>query len=124
VWDKGDAGTVGDLVSGYGYNYELIVYAMKGSRPLARPRPRALFRYDWSASNDPVHPARKPLGLFIPIIQRSSLPREMILDPFCGTAPVAEAAMMTGRKFIGVEMVESYLETAAQRLSQGVLFTL
>lgn len=46
VWDKGDAGTFGDLEAGYSLNYESIFYYNKGRRILNGLRPRTIIRCD------------------------------------------------------------------------------
>lgn len=46
VWDKGDAGTFGDLEAGYSLNYESVFYYNKGRRKLNGSRPRTILRYD------------------------------------------------------------------------------
>lgn len=48
VWDKGDAGTFGDLEAGYSLNYESIFYYNKGRRILNGSRPRTILRYDYN----------------------------------------------------------------------------
>lgn len=121
VWDKGLTGTVGDLTSGYGWNWEAIVYATKGSRPLNRPRPRCIYRYDWNSRRDPVHPMVKPVGLLQWIIHHSSDSGEMVLDPFCGSGTTLRAAKNLGRQAIGIEYEERYCEEVAKRLMQAVM---
>jgi site-specific DNA-methyltransferase (adenine-specific) len=116
VWDKGNAGSKGDLEAGYATNWEALIYANKGRRPLAGPRPRAIFRYDWQGSRDPVHPTIKPVEIFRGIITRSSAIGELLLDPFCGTGPALIAAAELGRGAIGVELEERYCEVAAKRI--------
>lgn len=121
VWDKGDAGTVGDLEAGYGVNWEAIIYAAKGRRPFNGPRPRALFRHDWTGTRDPVHPTVKPVSVLQRFIDRSSNPGELVLDPFMGSGTTLRAAKDLGRRAIGIEIEERYCEIAVQRLSQQVL---
>lgn len=121
VWDKGDAGSVGDLEAGYGVNWEGIIYANKGRRALNGPRPRALFRYDWSGTRDPVHPTVKPVGILQVLIAKSSNPGELILDPFMGSGTTLRAAKDLGRRAIGIELEERYCEIAVKRLQQAVL---
>jgi len=118
VWDKGNAGSRGDLSAGYANNWEAIVYANKGRRPLFGPRPRAIFRYDWQGSRDPIHPTVKPVGLFRAILAKSSAPAELVLDPFCGSGPVLQAAAEMGRRAIGVEIDERHCETTATRVEK------
>ena len=120
VWDKGNAGSKGDLEAGYATNWEALIYANKGRRPLAGPRPRAIFRYDWQGSRDPVHPTIKPVEIFRGIIARSSAIGELLLDPFCGTGPVLIAAAELGRRAVGIELEERYCEIAAKRIEAAL----
>jgi len=121
VWDKGDAGTVGDLEAGYGVNWEGIVYASKGRRPLNGKRPRTIYRYEWSSTRDPVHPTVKPIGLLSWLVSKSSNDGELILDPFMGSGTTLRAAKDLGRRAIGIEIEERYCEIAVRRLQQAVL---
>ena len=65
------------------------------------------------------HPTPKPLGLMTEILECA--PPGMIADPFAGVGSTLLAARNVGRHAIGVELVEKYAETAAERLSQEVL---
>lgn len=119
VWDKGNMGTKGDLLAAYARNWEAIVYANspgRSRRPLAGPRPRAIYRYDWNARKDPVHPTVKPVGLMSWLVQKSSRRGELVLDPFCGSGPVLRAARDLGRRAIGIELEERYCEAAVRRM--------
>jgi site-specific DNA-methyltransferase (adenine-specific) len=118
VWDKGNAGSKGDCQAGYANNWEAIIYANKGRRPLNGPRPRAIIRHDWQGSRDPVHPTVKPVDIFRPLVSRSSLPGELILDPFCGSGPSLIAAAEMDRRAIGIEIEERYCEVAARRVDK------
>ena len=121
IWDKGDAGSVGDLEAGYGVNWEALIYASKGRRTFNGPRPRALFRHDWSGTRDPVHPTVKPVGILQRFVERSSCAGETILDPFMGSGTTLRAAKDLGRRAIGIELEERYCEIAVKRLQQSVL---
>jgi site-specific DNA-methyltransferase (adenine-specific) len=116
VWDKGNAGSRGDCQAGYSCNWEAIIYASKGRRPIFGPRPRSIFRFDWQAWHDPVHPTVKPAGLMRWLISKCTAPGELILDPFMGSGVVLRAAAELGRRAIGVELEERYCEVAASRL--------
>ncbi len=121
VWDKGDAGSVGDLEAGYGVTWEGIIYANKGRRNLIGPRPRTVYRYDWSGTRDPVHPTVKPVGVLTWLMAKSSNAREIVLDPFMGSGTTLRAAKDLGRRAIGIEIEERYCEIAVRRLQQSVL---
>jgi site-specific DNA-methyltransferase (adenine-specific) len=118
VWDKGNAGSMGDCRAGYSANWEAIVYANKGRRALAGPRPRCIYRYDWQARRDPVHPTVKPIGVMRWLLAKSSRPGEVVLDPFMGSGGVLAAAAALGRQAIGIEMEERYCRAAVDRLTR------
>lgn len=116
VWDKGNAGSRGDCTAGYSLNWEAIIYASKGRRPLQGPRPRAVYRFDWQAWRDPVHPTVKPVAMMAWLLTKSSVQGELVLDPFMGSGVVLRAAAELGRRAIGIELEERYCEVAAKRI--------
>lgn len=69
-----------------------------------------------------VHPTQKPIGILTPLIEYSVHPNNIVLDPFAGSASTLIAARMTGRRAIGIEGREDYLEKAVERLAQQSLF--
>lgn len=62
------------------------------------------------------HPAQFPVELVSRVVLASSNADEIILDPFMGSGSTAEVALRTGRKAIGFEIKENYLELSAKRL--------
>jgi site-specific DNA-methyltransferase (adenine-specific) len=73
-------------------------------------------------ASERTHPVEKPTALLAQIIEPTTKPGGMILDPFMGTASTALAAQATGRRFVGIEGEERYCEQAVKRLAQGSLF--
>ena len=117
VWDKQSIGM------GYHYRarYEFVLFFEKGKRRLnnlgvadviAVPRVRG------------GYPAEKPPEVAEVLIAQSSLPGELVVDPFMGSGSTLRAAKDRGRRAIGIDIEEKHCETAAKRLSQEVLFPL
>ena len=67
------------------------------------------------------HPTQKPMSTAALLIERSSLPGDLVLDPFMGSGTTLRAAKDLGRRAIGIEIEEKYCEIAVGRLAQGVL---
>jgi site-specific DNA-methyltransferase (adenine-specific) len=67
------------------------------------------------------HPTPKPVWLMQSLIQASSNPGDLVLDPFAGGGATLYAAKQLNRRAVGVEMNERYCEIIARRLSQEVL---
>ncbi|MCC6727224.1 MAG: site-specific DNA-methyltransferase [Saprospiraceae bacterium] len=63
------------------------------------------------------HPAPFPLELPHRLMQLYSFETDVVLDPFMGSGTTAVAALRSGRKFIGYEIVEEYAELAKKRIA-------
>jgi site-specific DNA-methyltransferase (adenine-specific) len=77
----------------------------------------------WFGPTEPRddHPTAKPEWLFKRLIVASSLPGDVVLDPFMGSGTTLRAAKDLGRHAVGIEISERYCETAVNRLAQEVL---
>lgn len=64
------------------------------------------------------HPTQKPLYLLERIIQASTCEGDLILDPFCGSSTTGVAAKRLGRKYIGIDNVQEYIDLSIRRLEQ------
>lgn len=64
------------------------------------------------------HPTQKPIYLLRRIIEASTNPGDLILDPFCGTSTTGVAAKFLGRQYIGIDIEEKYIQISAKRLQQ------
>jgi site-specific DNA-methyltransferase (adenine-specific) len=68
-----------------------------------------------------IHPTQKPVGILTPLIEYACPPGGLVIDPFAGSGSTLEAARLTGRRAIGIEAHEPYIERAARRLEQAPL---
>ncbi len=69
-----------------------------------------------------LHPTQKPMRLFKYLIETSAKRDGVIWDGFLGSGTTAVAAKEMGCKYIGIDICEKYLEIAANRLRQKVMF--
>ena len=61
------------------------------------------------------HPTQKPLRLLYRIILACTHEGDTILDPFAGSCTTGIAANLLGRKFIGIDQSEEYLQLGIRR---------
>ena len=66
------------------------------------------------------HPTEKPLALFKKLVEVSSNPGDIVFDPFMGSGTAGEAAIMTGRRFIGRELDPEYFKISKERVRQNM----
>ena len=70
------------------------------------------------------HPAPFPVELPERLIRLYSFKEDIVLDPFMGSGTTAVAAKQTGRKWVGYDISQEYVDLASGRLSQEPLFLL
>jgi site-specific DNA-methyltransferase (adenine-specific) len=64
-----------------------------------------------------MHPTQKPLRLMQVMIDMTTSPGHLVLDPFCGSGTTLVAAAALGRHYLGIEANETFCETARRRLA-------
>ena len=67
--------------------------------------------------DDKLHPTQKPEALLYRILNATSRPFDVVLDPFFGTGTTGAVARRLGRHFIGIERDETYAAGALKRLA-------
>jgi len=67
------------------------------------------------------HPCPRKIAHVRWLVRWWSEPDDLICDPFCGSGTTLRAAKDLGRRAIGIEIEEKYVEIAAKRLEQQVL---
>lgn len=75
-------------------------------------------------NGEKVHPTQKPEALLYRVILSSSNPGDIVLDPFFGTGTTGTVAKKLGRRYIGIEREQRYIEAAQARIEsiQPTLF--
>jgi site-specific DNA-methyltransferase (adenine-specific) len=71
---------------------------------------------DMPYSGNKLHPTQKPVQALAQLIRSFTLPGEVVLDAFCGSGSTCAAALLSDRKYIGMELDGAYYELASQRM--------
>jgi DNA modification methylase len=98
------------------YHHEQAYLLAKGRPPL--PKQPLADVIDMPYSGNKLHPTQKPVAALAPLILSFSLPGETVLDPFAGSGSACASALLTGRKYIGIELDAEYHQIANQRLTR------
>ncbi|QYZ78174.1 site-specific DNA-methyltransferase [Methanofollis formosanus] len=85
-------------------------------------RPGKQMRSVWSVpapkpseKREGKHPTQKPLALLERVVLASSEEGDLVLDPFAGSSTTGLAAVMHGRRFLGIEREKEYLDLSVRR---------
>ncbi len=70
----------------------------------------------WSMAENTEHPTQKPEKLLAKIVLASSRAGDVVLDPFLGSGTTSAVAKKLGRRYIGIEIDETYCCLAEKRL--------
>jgi DNA modification methylase len=62
------------------------------------------------------YPTQKPVALLERILNASSNPGGLVLDPFCGCGTTIDAAEKSGREWIGIDITQIAMTTIKKRL--------
>lgn len=63
------------------------------------------------------HPTVKPLALMRWLVRLLCPPGGVVLDPTAGSGTTGAAAVLEGRRFVGIELEPAYIEIAAARIA-------
>jgi modification methylase len=64
-----------------------------------------------------AHPTQKPEALLHRVLVASTLPGDLVLDPFFGTGTTGAVAKRLGRRFVGIEREAAYVAAARARIA-------
>lgn len=113
VWSKGGGG-MGDLQGNYGNDTEMVMFMTLGKHKLRGSRDSQLIKIP--KCKPEFHETQKPTELLEYLIEKSSSPGGVVLDPYAGSGSTLVASKRTGRDYIGIELEEEYVKTAQARL--------
>lgn len=71
----------------------------------------------WEKANG-KHPTQKPLSLLVRLIMMASNQDSLICDPFSGSSTTGIASNLLGRKFIGIEKENNFIEMSIKRKNE------
>lgn len=82
---------------------------------------RNVFIYPTNGSTrEGTHPTEKPLPLMQELVMLFADPGDLIADPFMGSGTTGVAAVMGGRRFVGIEVSERYFDVACRRIQSAL----
>ena len=78
--------------------------------------PNSIIQFDMESKN--VHPTQKPVSLLEYLIKTYTNENDIVLDNCMGSGSTGVACVNTNRKFIGIELDDTYFEIAKNRIEQ------
>lgn len=125
IWDKGMVG-MGDLSLPWGPQHEVLAFGVYISSRVARTANRGALSARLraggvlrvlrpNACGVTRHPTEKPVELMRRLIESSSSIDDVVLDMFAGSGSTLVAAILAGRKAIGIEVAAEHYATALAR---------
>lgn len=85
-----------------------------------KPRSVKYFSSDSDGKSRGLHPTQKPVALMEYLIKTYTNEFETVLDFTMGSGSTGVAALNTNRKFIGIELDETYFNIAKERIDVAV----
>jgi len=112
VWDKISLGM------GYHYRarYECVLFFEKGKRKLNDLGISDIISVPRIKGG---YPAEKPPEVSEVLVNQSTVPGQLVIDPFCGSGSVGVAATRNGRDFAGNDLCAEAIEISRRRLLEG-----
>lgn len=95
--------------------YETILYAIKGKKPVTHIYPDVITS---TADENMSHGAQKPVNLYQNLLSRSVRAGDRVIDTFAGTGPIFPAAQSFLCEATGLEMNPEYYALSMKRLQE------
>jgi modification methylase len=72
------------------------------------------------AGGHKAHPTQKPEALLYRVLLACTRPGDVVLDPFFGTGTTGAVAKRLGRRWIGIEREQRYVDVAEERIAAAL----
>lgn len=95
--------------------YEIVLYAIKGKKPVTHIYPDVITS---GADENMSHGAQKPVAVYQNLLQRSVRAGDLVLDCFAGSGTIFPAADSFHCKAVGLEKNPEYFSMCIKRLEQ------
>jgi DNA modification methylase len=110
---KTDSGRVPLPDRGPRRQWEMILYAIKGNKPVTHIYPDVI---PCQADPNMTHGAQKPVALYVNLLKRSVRPGDQVLDTFAGSGTIFPAAHSLQCIATGIEQNPEYYGMSLRRL--------
>ena len=97
------------------FNYELMKEINGGTQMRDVWTLPAIAKWE---KNCGKHPTQKPLCVLSRIILASTQPGSWVLDPFAGSSTTGIAANLLGRRYLGMDMCQDFLDLSIKRKNE------
>lgn len=103
----------------YMKNSEFIVMFRKGkAKNINDCGSTSVFEID-NIRGDRLHPTQKPVELFEKLILNSTMPGQVVFEPFSGSGSCLVACQNTGRHCVSAELDKAYYDVSVMRVKEN-----
>ena len=113
VWHKGGGG-MGDLTGAFATDYEIALVFSRGAT-LCGKRIGSVWAFSKDAASKYEHPTQKPVSLAAEAIEKTTVPKSLVMDLFLGSGSTLIAAEQLNRKCYGMEISPAYCDVIVKR---------
>ena len=123
VWWKKVGYPLGDLKHTWANQYDLIIFATKGKRPINKRKHDVIEVNKITCNRDKIHPTQKPVELIKKLLEVSLQTGDTVCDCFMGSGSTIKAVIETDPNcnYIGIELDKGFFEKAKVFISGGSL---
>ena len=118
IWDRMVHG-MGDLKATFAPRHDTCIFSVKGQYAFPDGRPVDVIQSQRLDGSKLTHPNEKPVDLMKRLIESTTKPNDLILDPFAGSGTTLVAALQSGRRYMGVEISPEHYATAQRRIYEA-----